>query len=764
MGQKDNILPGNVEFYDYETPGLAAGKYTVSATLSLPDTDTGQYTQTVIQDFVVQGPQFTLDPSEVHATFPDNNAHGDFSRILPSVILENPVLPWERAITSDVTVPWLALLVFQPHEIEVDAATHSTLRTVSVRKFLEAEPGVVKPAIDQSGMNDKTLDGTMNSIRISTEVFQAVTPCLNELSVLAHVRQVNIENQASDGEDDGWYSVILANRFPSPGTSEDNTGMMHYVHLVSLEGLTDYLTANPSWPAGAGKVELASLASWTFVTVPKPGQTFGELAENLIPSESSDPSTLLLTMPVNNDGSVAASRLLTGYTALSFHTGPGPDTFCWYRGPFTAAPPQPLPGEGTSYVNPSMAMIYDQANGIFDNSYAAAWSMGRMTALADPVFTEALQRIRRKLLFTGTRLLERSKMTHLAGIKDLKTLASPGLTRKTFGHQVMTGMGRELTEALNAPTASGSGTKTRTPVNFLYPGEQVPASPAEEMKWFVNKPEIRNFLAGQAMDEMDPLAEWLGGLALLEGIPFNHLVPDQRMLPVESVRFFYIDAGWIRLLMDGAMSIGVHGTREMLAQEMIAEPLRKLSLEKAASIRSRMFGKSDNLQPGTTLPASGMLLRSALVSGWPGLAVTATANGVEVNILRMELMSPNILLMLWSDIPDTVVISQPDQGLTFGVEDGFVIPRRSLDASSLGTQLPPPSFPATGDFTQYMRTPSGNIGTQVLRLFPQTSTDSALIPALAQALGLTTLTPSQFAIEMVQAPQRITFEVTTQTT
>ena len=54
----------------------------------------------------------------------------------------------------------------------------------------------------------------------------------------------------------------------------------------------------------------------------------------------------------------------------------------------------------------------------------------------------------------------------------------------------------------------------------------------------------------------DSLTKWLGKLALLTGVPFNYLVPDERMLPLESIRFFYLDPNWVAALSDGAFSIG----------------------------------------------------------------------------------------------------------------------------------------------------------------------------------------------------------------
>ena len=54
----------------------------------------------------------------------------------------------------------------------------------------------------------------------------------------------------------------------------------------------------------------------------------------------------------------------------------------------------------------------------------------------------------------------------------------------------------------------------------------------------------------------EDLATWLSRLRLLHGVPFQYLVPDEALLPPESIRFFTLDAAWIDTLTDGALSIG----------------------------------------------------------------------------------------------------------------------------------------------------------------------------------------------------------------
>src|SRR5215471_9154883 len=78
----------------------------------------------------------------------------------------------------------------------------------------------------------------------------------------------------------------------------------------------------------------------------------------------------------------------------------------------------------------------------------------------------------------------------------------------------------------------------------------------------------RMLIPNQVADT-DPEAEmpsymesFLAHLRLLVGVPFDYLVPDERLLPDESIRFFYLDRSWTDRLVDGAIAVGKIGTRE----------------------------------------------------------------------------------------------------------------------------------------------------------------------------------------------------------
>jgi hypothetical protein len=154
----------------------------------------------------------------------------------------------------------------------------------------------------------------------------------------------------------------------------------------------------------------------------------------------------------------------------------------------------------------------------------------------------------------------------------------------------------------------------------------------------------------------ESIYNWFEDLNLLKGVPFNYLVPDELMLPVESIRFFYLDSLWIECLLDGAFSIGrVTTSDHKHDQENKTNP-------------------AVNNYPTVT----GFLLRSDVVSGWPGLLVDGYNEVVnndqpvdedkKIELLRMERLSANVLICLFKGEIKTVDIHQKPETLHFGLD------------------------------------------------------------------------------------------------
>lgn len=147
-----------------------------------------------------------------------------------------------------------------------------------------------------------------------------------------------------------------------------------------------------------------------------------------------------------------------------------------------------------------------------------------------------------------------------------------------------------------------------------------------------------------------------------------------------------------------------------------------------------------------------MLLRSALVPGWPGLEVRAwdgtPDHSTEIPLLRMERLSAGVMLCLWPQVPTAVVVDEPREGIAFGFEDppkgeGDWLYLRSMDESDYGTALDP---------TQYGLDASGVIDANRFVSL------GGLRHAISEKLpGTPTLTPRDFAVQMIKEPERGVF-------
>ena len=159
-------------------------------------------------------------------------------------------------------------------------------------------------------------------------------------------------------------------------------------------------------------------------------------------------------------------------------------------------------------------------------------------------------------------------------------------------------------------------------------------------------------------------------------MPFSYLVPDASLLPPESVRFFYLDRNWTDALVEGVLSIGTFTSAERIQLEALREVIRAEVDETERTIRQP--GGEERLSgPGGAI--SGFVMRSKLVSGWPGLHVRAyrtdrqqdaeiipESDPDRLKVLRMERLAPAVLLVLFDGVPAVVHVEEPRQGIQFG--------------------------------------------------------------------------------------------------
>ncbi|MFK7947407.1 MAG: hypothetical protein AB8G11_07455 [Saprospiraceae bacterium] len=375
-----DLQSGEIQFYDNFLPAMSIGDYTIDIEQHIADEGLDK-TFKRSHKFIVAGKRFRLNMQDIHSVYPPIDGQGDFENILPQVILNNKSLPWER--TSDNKTPNLAILLFTPEELQINdwitetsgqanvSKTGAKMRTIAQIK--NPENGFVSPElVDFSYEND---DDNCLCIEISSEYFNEIVPRFEELSLLAHVKEVSTIDK-TDNEINNWFSTVFANRLPQKN-------QRNIVHLVSLEGFTQYLKPRSPQIDESQKVRLVSLASWEFYCE-EPNEEFEVVAKKLI--ENHQTLRLFPNKKINNR--TIKTAIEGGYIPMKYETRQGEKTTAFYRSALT---PNIVKNQHHSpNFSAESAMIYDMNTGIFDTSYSVAWQTGRLLALSESVFSKSL--------------------------------------------------------------------------------------------------------------------------------------------------------------------------------------------------------------------------------------------------------------------------------------------------------------------------------------------------------------------------------------
>lgn len=165
-------------------------------------------------------------------------------------------------------------------------------------------------------------------------------------------------------------------------------------------------------------------------------------------------------------------------------------------------------------------------------------------------------------------------------------------------------------------------------------------------------PSFGRQVRARSLNEQIPPAiiNFVRRLSLLEGVPFSSLFPDERLLPLESIRFFSLDRAWLAALIDGALSIGRanidHGNDGYLRLQIV----QQLNL------------------PATI---SGFAIRSSVIAGWSALEIEARSSaGRRLEHLNKDTirLGETMLLLLFADELASLSIHQQAQTIHFGLD------------------------------------------------------------------------------------------------
>ncbi|MCB9285187.1 MAG: hypothetical protein H6563_14010 [Lewinellaceae bacterium] len=716
-----NTIEVYVDFIENKVPGLTSGDYTVQVTQDLQATGVQKGTsfKSIKMPFSVRGDRFSLKPTDVTSVYPPPASLGAHSNILPQIALRRNTLPWERWVTEPdksalknvKKIPWLALLVFNENELKSKDANAST-SDIEQGSIILLKDFMSKMDIE-SGENDQD---KIKVIYASKSLLKDLIPSSTALTHLCHVREsslrLNLDPATAKVGDTLYYEIW----------DFQKTRLHHAEKLV----------LNPANPAG--------------------GQLQALLSPGALP-----PGAYSIVVKVNNN-------LINPQSISPQKITVSPNDEFGHQVAIVVANRLPQPGARSIVHLVSLEKRFKEENGkyVFDFGNAGeedliplvtlkSWSFScvsdthnfdqLLTNLAEKGKGDTQNTLRLPLLpqpgnETANGYLQSGfvPLPHFfrRGGKSVSWYRGPlipGIPKTSFltdgllpascsdallGYNDMYGM-FDVSYAAAWELGRSLALRNKKFSTSLYNWkrlhqQQLLLAEQQEMHPHLPFHADTSLPAGMPAD----LDAWFSQISLLKGLPFNYLVPDERMLPVESIRFFSLDQDWIDCLIDGAFSVG-------------RVTPGNASMDKILQAR---------LSPSKTV--SGFLLRSYVVAGWPTLNVEGSSNlpkEAELPMLRMERLSPSVLLCLFEGSVDKVDIYQRPEMLHLGFGPN---PTKNLRNAQGSDDKPPEIAPEL----------LGNRVVDVETLFSKIQGESF-------TLGFVRFTAAQFALSMLDGAQKV---------
>ena len=162
-------------------------------------------------------------------------------------------------------------------------------------------------------------------------------------------------------------------------------------------------------------------------------------------------------------------------------------------------------------------------------------------------------------------------------------------------------------------------------------------------------------------DRISTVPTRLIDLRLLQRLPLHYLIPDDQLLPAESMRFFYLDPFWIKAAVDGALSAATTSRR----QRMPFHDLYERIWEVLNGPRATGGTATSSVRLDGTV--TGFVMRSNVVGRWPSLRVSARDSGDNELGTFIERLTPSLLVCLIVGVPQEIDVIEPSAETGFGV-------------------------------------------------------------------------------------------------
>lgn len=633
----DDTSADRIEFVDFHRPPLTDGDYeiTVSHVVSAEGiTANGTFSPTDPIRFTVQGPRFVLKPTDVHAVYPPDGSVGDHSSVLAHVVFDRSTLPWDRK-PAGADLPWLAVVLLDETDFTAGlAAQHDPMSLGDLKSLADnPQPGQphVPPFEKETGDLDEDRIAVIDIAKsLLVQLLAGAADSLSGVELQQHVRERSHF------------------QFDTGGPFDESTGLDATTTRVRSEFITHGHDVGDksvlSRGVGDGRWTLTdpdSGSTWVIKTEPGGSATVWDPAVAVVygsrlprPSARSTAHLVSIETLHGNESTIDALApeamvRLVSLKSWSFQCTDDDATFegilqavdvAPYTLPADAIggnePASGLPGDSPArkFVSAGFVPLHHRLRGgqqTFSLYRGPLVPTIETDRLAEPVSTsDALLRFDRD---NGVFDASYSAAWELG---RLLALQSRSISTALFTWKRAHRLGQH---GADQAVAHLSG---------LTPDDTA---------------------AADSTELPTAVTSWFSGLHLLKGVPFNYLVPDERLLPRESIRFFRLDERWLDCLVDGAFAVG-----------------RVLSTDHDHDKNLRKGQLTSRLTPGGGV--SGFLLRSAVVPGWPGMKVSGYAGTDRLPGVRFDRLSDNVLICLFSGQVTTVELSLKPETLHFGFD------------------------------------------------------------------------------------------------
>ena len=644
---------------------LDTGHYKVSVKQTVKVADDKEDFTTQL-DFVVQGKRFELTQPEIHAVFPPAGSLGDHSYVLPHVALKSSTLPWERlAQPSEQKVPWLALILI--HEGE------NLLRTIPRENILEATLRDVQENALTQAQKDQLWQHLLSD-RISW-IKESDDEAVDGDAML--VEPSNRKSAQLEGAFAGLEAQVEAILAQAENTK-----------LIPLGKLQQSSTGPIKWPGVDLEMGQQVDDNIAVIDVPK------KLLSQILPTtedleylahvrqitgdtENSEPLSVVISNRLPKQQGISTAYLVSlenRYSNGQFNDQNATDDeyiriVTLKSWSFACTNPEQTFAGQLKNLNKDTLRLPTQDNPTQDNP-----DVGSYLTKGYRAFPHYLRQGGKTFSWYHSPLSPGENPTSLAlsqlAIRNVDQLIAynpnTGLFDISYAAawqlgQLLALQDKQFATRLFHWKRANAQKLAKDNQQALYPH-------------LFSDTELASTERNSAVIEFPvEIQTWFERLGLLHGIPFNYLVPDEQMLPSESIRFFCLDWFWLESLLDGAFSIG------RVQDASAAQDSRQTPLT------------------GEAKHISGCLIRSDVIAGWPDLQIEGSELSIageqpmgqaqQLTLLRCDRLSEDVLLCLFDGAIRTVDISLKPEGLHFGFNNdddaGLWRELRTLDGTEM---------------------------------------------------------------------------------